>query len=448
MSTAELISSLAQKLSLSKTEASQRLEDAITEITSELLKNNSVSFNTFGSIEIEKRDEKITISPSSGKRILVPPKLILKFKPLDIDRQETEAFLQELIDTIQSTLAVGDSVRIKHLGIFKAAEENDHADPPTSHRILLPGYNRINFIPDSNLANAVNEPFLLFDSVELDEEEPVAVAPPPVPTAPVPPPIPTTHISAPIEKPSEFPKPDASRENALYQPPKEHSRHRRDKRWKKSPIAPFIFFLLSAIPMVILGYYLYFLDDGNMVKNARATHAPSTSYASHNTTYPSTFTGENTASTTPVPPPAETPPAEVVPAIPVAVPAEATPANAAPVVSPPAVAATAALPPSADPPPVSASVKRYRIQPGDYLTTIAQNEYGKTVFWVYIYEENKALIKNPNIVPEGIVILLPPASKYGIDPYDPTSVRKATELQRSLFATMESNSYSEYDDDY
>jgi len=80
MNTAELISSLAQKLSLSKTEVAQRLEDTISVVKAELLKENSVSFYHFGILEVKKREERISVNPVSGKRILVPPKLIVKFK--------------------------------------------------------------------------------------------------------------------------------------------------------------------------------------------------------------------------------------------------------------------------------------------------------------------------------------------------------------------------------
>ena len=80
MNTAELTSSLAQKLLLSKTEVTQRLDDTVTVVTDELLKNKSVSFNNFGILEVKKREERISVNPVSGKRMLVPPKLVVKFK--------------------------------------------------------------------------------------------------------------------------------------------------------------------------------------------------------------------------------------------------------------------------------------------------------------------------------------------------------------------------------
>ena len=69
-----------------------------------------------------------------------------------------------------------------------------------------------------------------------------------------------------------------------------------------------------------------------------------------------------------------------------------------------------------------------------YLSVIARQHYGKDIFWVYIYEENKGRISNPNNVPEGLVVVIPPAEKYNIDPASKESVhaaeRKANEIMQ------------------
>lgn len=69
-----------------------------------------------------------------------------------------------------------------------------------------------------------------------------------------------------------------------------------------------------------------------------------------------------------------------------------------------------------------------------YLSVIARQHYGKDIFWVYIYEENKDRISNPNNVPEGLVVVMPPAEKYNIDPASKESVhaaeRKANEIMQ------------------
>ncbi len=60
-----------------------------------------------------------------------------------------------------------------------------------------------------------------------------------------------------------------------------------------------------------------------------------------------------------------------------------------------------------------------------YLTTMARQYYGDYRFWVYIYEENADHLQNPNRIKPGTPIVIPPASKYGIDSNDPESVAKA-----------------------
>lgn len=61
----------------------------------------------------------------------------------------------------------------------------------------------------------------------------------------------------------------------------------------------------------------------------------------------------------------------------------------------------------------------------EVLTTLAEKYYGSQWFWVYIYEENKAIISNPNNVKPGTRVVIPPAEKYGIDVHNPASLKKA-----------------------
>lgn len=60
-----------------------------------------------------------------------------------------------------------------------------------------------------------------------------------------------------------------------------------------------------------------------------------------------------------------------------------------------------------------------------YLSKMSQKHYGKPDFWIYIYEENKDKIADPNNVPPGTVVIVPPADKYGIDPNDKSSIDRA-----------------------
>ena len=79
------------------------------------------------------------------------------------------------------------------------------------------------------------------------------------------------------------------------------------------------------------------------------------------------------------------------------------------------------------------TIERVRLRPGDRLSRLALKKYGHKAFWVYIYEENRAQLKNPDNIPVGAVITLPAASKYQINASDTNSVNKALVLQRSLY---------------
>lgn len=77
------------------------------------------------------------------------------------------------------------------------------------------------------------------------------------------------------------------------------------------------------------------------------------------------------------------------------------------------------------------------IRSGVFLTTLARKYFGHKAFWVYIYEENKDVIKNPNQVPIGTRLTIPSASKYDIDANNRTSVEKAKVLAAKIQSRYE-----------
>ena len=77
------------------------------------------------------------------------------------------------------------------------------------------------------------------------------------------------------------------------------------------------------------------------------------------------------------------------------------------------------------------------IRSGVFLTTLARKYFGHKAFWVYIYEENKDVIKNPNQVPIGTRLTIPSASKYDIDANNRTSVENAKALATKIQSRYE-----------
>ena len=68
-------------------------------------------------------------------------------------------------------------------------------------------------------------------------------------------------------------------------------------------------------------------------------------------------------------------------------------------------------------------------QVGSRLTLLALKYYGSKDFWVYIYEANKDVIKNPDNISVGTKIKIPKLDKNLIDPNNAKCIQKAKELQ-------------------
>jgi len=81
MNSTEFTTALAKKLDLSRLEAGIRLDDLLSVITTELANGHVISVTNFGNLEVKKRNERISVHPVTGKRMLLPPKMVVKFKP-------------------------------------------------------------------------------------------------------------------------------------------------------------------------------------------------------------------------------------------------------------------------------------------------------------------------------------------------------------------------------
>lgn len=82
-----------------------------------------------------------------------------------------EEFLKEFFTTISSTLVAGENVKIKKLGTFKIleVEARKSVKVGTGEEFEIPGHKKISFTPDKELAEAVNLPFSAFETVEIKD---------------------------------------------------------------------------------------------------------------------------------------------------------------------------------------------------------------------------------------------------------------------------------------
>lgn len=73
------------------------------------------------------------------------------------------------------------------------------------------------------------------------------------------------------------------------------------------------------------------------------------------------------------------------------------------------------------------------IKPGTNLYRMSRKHYGSDRYWVYIYEENKAKYPNPNAIPVGAVLRVPPLEKYGVKAGDAAGIKEAKAKQAEIF---------------
>ncbi|KAA6335671.1 DNA-binding protein HU [termite gut metagenome] len=77
----EFISELSQKSGYSTLKTSELLDSIFNTMIQHLQNGKTIVVQGFGSFEIKKRAERISVNPTTKKRMFVPPKLTLTYKP-------------------------------------------------------------------------------------------------------------------------------------------------------------------------------------------------------------------------------------------------------------------------------------------------------------------------------------------------------------------------------
>ncbi len=373
-----------------------------------------------------------------NNRITFPELVRLVAEAAHTSQRVSELFLKELFATIQQTLLQGEDVTVKGLGTFKVVKSSARrsVDVNSGDTIDLPEASRISFTPDKQLAQAVNAPFAHFETIILDDditEQMLAQFDNPEPT-PVPAPVPEQEPES-IPEPEPVPEPDSAPVPEAEPVP---------------PVVP-----INPIPETPPPF---------RVKQPEPVPVPEPQPEP---------VPEPTPEPVPEPEPATEPEPVTEPEY-IAEPTVAVDDSEERIhshgksmflkglcagvaamlvlggiiwgvtgfhrVDTPAVAsdtiaqAVDTIVQPAEPEPESKPVVTDTCTNTMFLSRIAQKHYGKADFWVYIYKENQSIISDPNRVPPGTVVVIPPAEKYGIDPNNPESVDKARRLSYELFA--------------
>ena len=88
MNNKEFISELSRRFVYTNKDTTQLVSSVINIMTQQLQDGNTVAIQGFGTFEVRKKLERISINPSTQQRMLIPPKLVLTYKPSAILKEK------------------------------------------------------------------------------------------------------------------------------------------------------------------------------------------------------------------------------------------------------------------------------------------------------------------------------------------------------------------------
>ena len=80
----ELIANMAAKMNVPKSMVEILLETTVATCTELLVEEKTIGFQSFGNFEVRKKEERLSVHPSTQIRTMIPPKLVVNFKQSNI----------------------------------------------------------------------------------------------------------------------------------------------------------------------------------------------------------------------------------------------------------------------------------------------------------------------------------------------------------------------------
>ena len=81
MNKAELVAMIATLSKLSKADSKKALEAFIESVSRTLKKGKSVVLTRFGTFVVAKRKARVGVNPSTGQKMKIPAKNVVRFRP-------------------------------------------------------------------------------------------------------------------------------------------------------------------------------------------------------------------------------------------------------------------------------------------------------------------------------------------------------------------------------
>lgn len=399
-------------------------------------------------------------------KITLPSLINLLSEKTGKPKKQCEDFLREFFGVLVDTLSEGENVKIKGIGSFKVidVEPRKSVNVNTGEDIEIPGHKKITFSPAREMAEDVNSPFSMFETVEISneavadetEEEAVEKLEANDRMAEVVEVVDDTvenikqtieesgnpdnqaigiaiqenstdiqeeltddqeEVAEDQEKLSEDPeKPSDTQEEVTdYQEEPEDNQEEITDEIEPLPrkrsfrfVWGFIAGLICMAIIAIVGY-LFFADKFNEMMRSFQDKEPA-------------LAADKVMTTQPVP--VETVSADSIGEDSAAVNKEIeTSVNAQPIDE----KEMAPTQPSDEK--VYDTISKTR-----YLTTMAKAHYGNYNLWPYIYEENKAILGHPDRIRPGTKVVIPSLSKYGVNPNNPEDIKRAKQKGVEIYA--------------
>jgi nucleoid DNA-binding protein/nucleoid-associated protein YgaU len=308
-----------------------------------------------------------------------------------LERKEAENFIKEFFSLIEEGLERDKSVKIKGLGTFKLidVESRESVDVNTGERIEIQGHTKISFTPEPALRDIINRPFAHFETVILNDDvefndtaeeipEPEDAAEPEEPEV-----IEEHKVveNVPEEVIADSP------EVVVSMPPKE-----KDASNKQ------ILMLLIILVVLLCGIVLFFIFQSDLFsgKKQQPTIAPPVKNEVVNVT-------------------------DSIPADSTKKPVSVVEDIAKKPVTPPVIDNTgrrntvrfSQIPVNPDSTSyvITGTRTRHTVKEGETLIRIIYRYYKSKDLWPYLLMHNRAVIKNPNVLPQGMILDIPELKK-------------------------------------
>ena len=88
MNNKQFLNELSDKCQIGSEQAAGQVEALLGVMEKIWQDGDSVSLSGFGVLEVKKKNERISVNPTTGIRMLVPPKLVLTYKPSSLLKEK------------------------------------------------------------------------------------------------------------------------------------------------------------------------------------------------------------------------------------------------------------------------------------------------------------------------------------------------------------------------